>query len=227
MSMNVRQCTKCGVNFGLRSITDTEIKCLDCRGKRGRNKYSAMETQRAKMMDRFTKMEDKIMFLEESQDMAIQAVIDEMNASIDDKVAQAVASMQEQIDKRVEKLTKQKISLLNTRIIRVTEIVENLSPLVSKQIEKSLETLEVTEVKRSPRRKQWMKVRQDAVLEVLRSSSGPLKRGKIHNRLPGALREKITLTNLTQILRELRNKNLVISLGSAQGTVWMVEPNVQ
>ena len=225
--MNVRQCVKCGVNFGLRSTTDTSEKCLDCRGRIKRNKYSAMETQRIKMMDRFTKMEDKITFLEESQDMAVQAVIDEMNATISDRLAQAVASIQEQIDKRVEELTKQKIALLNTRIIRLTEIVEDLSPLVSKQIKKSLETLEVTEVQRSPRRKQWMKVRQDAVLEVLRSSSGPLKRAKIHNRLPGALREKITLTNLTTILRELRDKNLVISLGSKQGTMWMVVSDVQ
>ena len=227
MSMNIRQCAKCGVNFGLRSTTDTENKCLDCRGPSGRNKYAAMGKKRDNMMERFTKMEDKITFLEESQDMAVQAVIDEMNATISDRLAQAVASIQEQIDKRVEELTKQKIALLNTRIIRLTEIVEDLSPLVSKQIKKSLETLEVTEVQRSPRRKQWMKVRQDAVLEVLRSSSGPLKRAKIHNRLPGALREKITLTNLTQILRELRDKNLIISLGSKQGTMWMVVPDVQ
>tara|TARA_R100001443_G_scaffold25715_5_gene38677 strand:+ start:1399 stop:1959 length:561 start_codon:yes stop_codon:yes gene_type:complete len=186
-----------------------------------------MGKKRDNIMERFTKMEDKITFLEESQDIAVQAVIDEMNATIDDRLAQALASIQEQIDKRVEELTKQKIALLNTRIIRLTEIVEDLSPLVSKQIKKSLETLEVTEVQRSPRRKQWMKVRQDAVLEVLRSSSGPLKRAKIHNRLPGALREKITLTNLTQILRELRDKNLVISLGSKQGTMWMVVSDVQ
>tara|TARA_R100000315_G_scaffold9086_1_gene2945 strand:+ start:522 stop:1082 length:561 start_codon:yes stop_codon:yes gene_type:complete len=186
-----------------------------------------MGKKRDNMMERFTKMEDKITFLEESQDMAIQAVIDEMNATIDDRLAQALASIQEQIDKRVEELTKQKIALLNTRIIRVTEIVENLSPLVSKQIEKSLETLDFKGPNRTSRRKQWMKVRQDAVLEVLRSARGPLKRAKIHNRLPTALREQITLNNLTHILRELRSKNLVFSLGSAQGTVWMVEPDVE
>jgi len=225
--MNVRQCAKCGVNFGLRSTTDPESKCLECRGTSGRNKYAAMGKKRDNMMERFTKMEDKITFLEESQDMAIQAVIDEMNATIDDRLTQALASIQEQIDKRVEELTKQKIALLNTRIIRVTEIVENLSPLVSKQIEKSLETLDFKGPNRTSRRKQWMKVRQDAVLEVLRSARGPLKRAKIHNRLPTALREQITLNNLTHILRELRSKNLVFSLGSAQGTVWMVEPDVE
>tara|TARA_R100000995_G_C3442588_1_gene104093 strand:+ start:290 stop:721 length:432 start_codon:yes stop_codon:yes gene_type:complete len=115
--MNVRECKKCGMNFGLKSTLDPRKLCYDCSTKQGnrRNRYSQIVTRANDIVTREEDYLKRLSDLEKQMEVTLETRLNEFMLDMEAKVLDMI---EEKMSNRVIKI--------HTRTVRMTEQIEAL-----------------------------------------------------------------------------------------------------
>ena len=124
---NYRVCVKCDTSFRTRSMVDGETKCEICRPA-GNNKYAGMSKRNTQLLKEWEDMQQRVLLLE----AALEASYDAFSAEVDMRVQEYAKQLEEGMEKRIERIVKTRIAKVNTRLLKLTDDVANItnSPLV-------------------------------------------------------------------------------------------------
>ena len=112
--MNVRECKKCGVNFGLKSTLDPRKLCHDCSTRRY-NKYNQIVEKAGELVSREEDYLKRLGDLEEQMEVTLETRLNEFMLDMEAKV---LSMIEEKMSNRV--------MTIHTRTVRMTEQIEAL-----------------------------------------------------------------------------------------------------
>ena len=123
--MNVRECKRCGVNFGLSSTRDPRKLCHDCSTRRY-NKYNQM-VERAD--DLVSREEDYLKRLGEREEDYLKRLGDleeQMEVTLETRLNEFMLDMEEKVWSMIEEKMSNRVMTIHTRTVRMTEQIEAL-----------------------------------------------------------------------------------------------------
>jgi hypothetical protein len=112
--MNVRECKRCGVNFGLSSTRDPRKLCHDCSTRRY-NKYNQMVERAGDLVSR---EEDYLKRLGEREE--------QMEVTLETRLNEFMLDMEEKVWSMIEEKMSNRVMTIHTRTVRMTEQIEAL-----------------------------------------------------------------------------------------------------
>ena len=112
--MNVRECKKCGMNFGLKSTLDTRKLCHDCSTRRY-NKYNQMVERAGDLVSREEEYLKRLSDLEE-----------QMEVTLETKLSEFMLDMEAKVLDMIEEKMSNRVMTIHTRTVRMTEQIEAL-----------------------------------------------------------------------------------------------------
>ena len=112
--MNVRECKRCGVNFGLSSTRDPRKLCHDCSTRRY-NKYNQM-VERA----------DDLVSREEDYLKRLGDLEEQMEVTLETRLNEFMLDMEEKVWSMIEEKMSNRVMTIHTRTVRMTEQIEAL-----------------------------------------------------------------------------------------------------
>jgi predicted nucleic acid-binding Zn-ribbon protein len=112
--MNVRECKKCGMNFGLSSTRDPRKLCPEC-STRKYNRYNQIVEKAGELVSREEEYLKRLSDLEERIEVTLETRLNEFMLDMEAKVWDMIE----------EKITN-KVMTIHTRTVRMTEQIEAL-----------------------------------------------------------------------------------------------------
>ena len=112
--MNVRECKKCGVNFGLSSTRDTRRLCHDCSTRRY-NKYNQIVEKAGELVSREEDYLKRLSDLEEQMEVTLETRLNEF-----------MLNMEQKVWSMIEEKMSNRVMTIHTRTVRMTEQIEAL-----------------------------------------------------------------------------------------------------
>ena len=112
--MNVRECKKCGVNFGLSSTRDTRKLCPDCSTRRY-NRYNQVVEKAGELVSREEDYLKRLSDLEEQVQVTLETRLNEF-----------MLDMEEKVWSMIEEKMSNRVMTIHTRTVRMTEQIEAL-----------------------------------------------------------------------------------------------------
>ncbi len=112
--MNVRECKRCGVNFGLSSTRDPRKLCHDCSTRRY-NKYNQMVERAGDLVSREEEYLKRLSDLEE-----------QMEVTLETKLSEFMLDMEAKVLDMIEEKMSNRVMTIHTRTVRMTEQIEAL-----------------------------------------------------------------------------------------------------
>ena len=112
--MNVRECKRCGVNFGLSSTRDPRKLCHDCSTRRY-NKYNQMVERAGDLVSREEEYLKRLSVLEE-----------QMEVTLETKLSEFMLDMEAKVLDMIEEKMSNRVMTIHTRTVRMTEQIEAL-----------------------------------------------------------------------------------------------------
>ena len=112
--MNVRECKKCGMNFGLKSTLDTRKLCSECSTRRY-NRYNQVVKRASDLVTREEEYLKRLSDLEEQMEVTLETKLNEFMLDMEAKV----------LDMIEEKMSN-RVMTIHTRTVRMTEQIEAL-----------------------------------------------------------------------------------------------------
>ena len=112
--MNVRECKRCGVNFGLSSTRDPRKLCPDCSTRRY-NRYNQVVERADELVSREEDYLKKLSDLEEQVQVTLETRLNEFMLDMEAKVWDMI-----------EEKMSNRVMTIHTRTVRMTEQIEAL-----------------------------------------------------------------------------------------------------
>ena len=112
--MNVRECKKCGVNFGLSSTRDTRKLCPEC-STRKYNRYNQVVTRADDLVTRDEEYLKKLSDLEE-----------QIEVTLETKLSEFMLDMEAKVLDMIEEKMSNRVMTIHTRTVRLDEKLEDL-----------------------------------------------------------------------------------------------------
>ena len=112
--MNVRECKKCGVNFGLSSTRDTRRLCPDCSTRRY-NRYNQVVEKAGQLVSR---EEDYLKRLSDPEE--------QIEVTLETRLNEFMLDMEEKVWSMIEEKMSNRVMTIHTRTVRMTEQIEAL-----------------------------------------------------------------------------------------------------
>ncbi len=112
--MNVRECKRCGVNFGLSSTRDPRKLCHDCSTRRY-NKYNQMVERAGDLVSREEEYLKRLSDLEEQMEVTLETRLNEF-----------MLNMEQKVWSMIEEKMSNRVMTIHTRTVRMTEQIEAL-----------------------------------------------------------------------------------------------------
>ena len=112
--MNVRECKRCGVNFGLSSTRDPRKLCHDCSTRRY-NKYNQMVERAGDLVSREEDFLKRLGDLEEQMEVTLETRLNEF-----------MLNMEQKVWSMIEEKMSNRVMTIHTRTVRMTEQIEAL-----------------------------------------------------------------------------------------------------
>ena len=116
--MNVRECKKCGVNFGLKSILDTRKLCAECSTRRY-NRYNQVVKRADDLVTRDEERTEE--YLQRLSDLEEQ-----VGVTLETKLSEFMLDMETKVWDMVEEKITNKVMTIHTRTVRLDERIEKL-----------------------------------------------------------------------------------------------------
>ena len=116
--MNVRECKKCGINFGLSSTRDPRKLCPEC-STRKYNRYNQVVTRADDLVTREEEREEE--YLKRLSDLEEQ-----MEVTLETRLNEFILDMEAKVWDRLEEKITNKVMTIHTRTVRMTEQIEAL-----------------------------------------------------------------------------------------------------
>ena len=116
--MNVRECKKCGMNFGLSSTRDPRKLCPEC-STRKYNRYNQVVTRADDLVTREEEREEE--YLKRLSDLEEQ-----MEVTLETRLNEFILDMEAKVWDRLEEKITNKVMTIHTRTVRMTEQIEAL-----------------------------------------------------------------------------------------------------
>ena len=123
--MNVRECKRCGVNFGLSSTRDPRKLCHDCSTRRY-NKYNQMVERAGDLVSREEEYLKRLSDLEE-----------QMEVTLETKLSEFMLDMEAKVLDIIEEKMSNRVMTIHTRTVRLDEKLENLEK-VNRELRRQL-----------------------------------------------------------------------------------------
>lgn len=112
--MNVRECKKCGVNFGLSSTRDTRKLCPECSTRRY-NRYNQVVEKAGELVSREEDYLKRLSDLEEQVEVTLETRLNEF-----------MLDMEQKVWSMIEEKMSNRVMTIHTRTVRMTEQIEAL-----------------------------------------------------------------------------------------------------
>ena len=116
--MNVRECKKCGMNFGLSSTRDPRKLCPECSTR----KYNRYNQVVARADDLVTREEER----EEEYLKRLSDLEEQMEVTLETRLNEFILDMEAKVWDRLEEKITNKVMTIHTRTVRMTEQIEAL-----------------------------------------------------------------------------------------------------
>ena len=112
--MNVRECKKCGVNFGLSSTRDRRKLCPECSTRRY-NRYNQVVEKAGELVSREEDYLKRLSDLEEQVEVTLETRLNEF-----------MLDMEQKVWSMIEEKMSNRVMTIHTRTVRMTEQIEAL-----------------------------------------------------------------------------------------------------
>tara|TARA_R100001163_G_C4945416_1_gene115449 strand:- start:197 stop:631 length:435 start_codon:yes stop_codon:yes gene_type:complete len=116
--MNVRECKKCGMNFGLSSTRDPRKLCPEC-STRKYNRYNQVVVRADDLVTREEEREEE--YLKRLSDLEEQ-----MEVTLETRLNEFMLDMEEKVWSMIEEKMSNRVMTIHTRTVRMTEQIEAL-----------------------------------------------------------------------------------------------------
>ena len=116
--MNVRECKKCGMNFGLSSTRDPRKLCPEC-STRKYNRYNQVVTRADDLVTREEEREEE--YLKRLSDLEEQ-----MEVTLETRLNEFMLDMEQKVWSMIEEKMSNRVMTIHTRTVRMTEQIEAL-----------------------------------------------------------------------------------------------------
>tara|TARA_R100001463_G_scaffold130521_1_gene189971 strand:+ start:1320 stop:1721 length:402 start_codon:yes stop_codon:yes gene_type:complete len=123
--MNVRECKKCGMNFGLSSTRDTRKLCPEC-STRKYNKYNQIVEKAGELVSREEDYLKRLSDLEEQMEVTLEA-----------RLSEFMLDMEAKVWDMIEEKISNKVMTIHTRTVKLDERLENLEK-VNRELRRQL-----------------------------------------------------------------------------------------
>ena len=123
--MNVRECKKCGMNFGLSSTRDTRKLCPEC-STRKYNKYNQIVEKAGELVSREEDYLKRLSDLEE-----------QMEVNLETRLSEFMLDMEAKVWDMIEEKISNKVMTIHTRTVKLDERLENLEK-VNRELRRQL-----------------------------------------------------------------------------------------
>ena len=127
--MNVRECKRWGVNFGLSSTRDPRKLCHDCSTRRY-NKYNQMVERAGDLVSREEEYLKRLSDLEE-----------QMEVTLETKLSEFMLDMEAKVLDMIEEKMSNRVMTIHTRTVRLDEKLENLEK-VNRELRRQLSRIQ-------------------------------------------------------------------------------------
>ena len=127
--MNVRECKKCGINFGLKSTLDRTKLCSECSTKRY-NRYNQV-----------VKRADDLVTREEEYLKRLSDLEEQMEVTLETKLSEFMHDMEAKVLDMIEEKMSNKVMTIHTRTVRLDEKLENLEK-VNRELRRQLSRIQ-------------------------------------------------------------------------------------
>ena len=127
--MNVRECKKCGMNFGLKSTLDTRKLCPECSTRRY-NRYNQV-VKRAD--DLVTRDEERM----EEYRKRLSDLEEQVEVTLETKLSEFMLDMEAKVWDMIEEKITNKVMTIHTRTVRLDERIEKLEK-VNRELRRQL-----------------------------------------------------------------------------------------
>ena len=127
--MNVRECKRCGVNFGLKSTLDPRKLCPECSTRRY-NKYNQMVERAGDLVSREEEYLKRLSDLEE-----------QMEVTLETKLSEFMLDMEAKVLDMIEEKMSNRVMTIHTRTVRLDEKLENLEK-VNRELRRQLSRIQ-------------------------------------------------------------------------------------
>mgnify|MGYP003108655217 CR=1 FL=1 len=127
--MNVRECKKCGMNFGLKSTLDTRKLCSEC------------STRRYNRYNQVVKRADDLVTREEEYLKRLSDLEEQMEVTLETKLSEFMLDMEAKVLDMIEEKMSNRVMTIHTRTVRLDEKLENLEK-VNRELRRQLSRIQ-------------------------------------------------------------------------------------
>ena len=112
--MNVRECKKCGMNFGLKSTLDPRKLCPEC------------STRRFNRYNQVVKRADDLVTREEEYLKKLSDLEEQIEVTLETKLSEFMLDMEAKVLDMIEEKMSNRVMTIHTRTVRLDEKLEDL-----------------------------------------------------------------------------------------------------
>jgi predicted nucleic acid-binding Zn-ribbon protein len=127
--MNVRECKKCGMNFGLKSTLDPRKLCPEC------------STRRFNRYNQVVKRADDLVTREEEYLKKLSDLEEQIEVTLETKLSEFMLDMEVKVFGMIEEKMSNKVMTIHTRTVRLDEKLENLEK-VNRELRRQLSRIQ-------------------------------------------------------------------------------------
>ena len=127
--MNVRECKKCGTNFGLKSTVDPRKLCPEC------------STRRYNRYNQVVKRADDLVTREEEYLKRLSDLEEQMEITLETKLSEFMLHMEAKVFGMIEEKMSNKVMTIHTRTVKLDEKLENLEK-VNRELRRQLSRIQ-------------------------------------------------------------------------------------
>ena len=127
--MNVRECKKCGMNFGLKSTLDPRKLCPEC------------STRRFNRYNQVVKRADDLVTREEEYLKKLSALEEQIEVTLETKLSEFMLDMEAKVLDMIEEKMSNRVMPIHTRTVRLDEKLEDLEK-VNRELRRQLSRIQ-------------------------------------------------------------------------------------
>ena len=127
--MNVRECKKCGMNFGLKSTLDPRKLCPEC------------STRRFNRYNQVVKRADDLVTREEEYLKKLSDLEEQIEVTLETKLSEFMLDMEVKVFGMIEEKMSNKVMTIHTRTVRLDEKLEDLEK-VNRELRRQLSRIQ-------------------------------------------------------------------------------------
>lgn len=127
--MNVRECKKCGMNFGLKSTLDPRKLCPEC------------STRRFNRYNQVVKRADDLVTREEEYLKKLSDLEEQIEVTLETKLSEFMLDMEAKVLDMIEEKMSNRVMTIHTRTVRLDEKLEDLEK-VNRELRRQLSRIQ-------------------------------------------------------------------------------------